>query len=143
MGGGERRVGNSRRACGGAGEPGRSGVPALIGAVFRNGLGVGGIELGALVEVVGEESLGDLVLFPTVGPHGEFGLRRSPGGMKEWGRGGLSDMGQDSSDGLRVRQGPNRSGDRRRGVVVGAVWGGNAIKVRGSWQVGQISGKTS
>ena len=61
FGGGERRVGNSRRASGGAGGSERSGTPALIEVVLREGLGLGGIELRALVEVVGGESLGDLV----------------------------------------------------------------------------------
>jgi hypothetical protein len=36
-----------------------------------NGLGVGGIELGALSEVVGEGSSGGLVVFLTIGPDGE------------------------------------------------------------------------
>ena len=65
--------------------PEGSGVLALIEVVFRNGLGIGGIEVGGLVEVVGEESLGDLVVFPTAGPHGELGLGWSPGGMEERG----------------------------------------------------------
>ena len=37
-------------------------------------LGVGGIELWALVEVVAEGFLGGLFCLPTAGPHGEFGL---------------------------------------------------------------------
>jgi hypothetical protein len=41
-------------------------------------------------------------------------------------------------DGLRVGQGPERSGDCRRGGAVGAVRGGNAMKVSGAWQEGQI-----
>ena len=44
--GGRGRLGHSGRASGGAGEPERSGAPALIEVVFRNGLGVGGIEPG-------------------------------------------------------------------------------------------------
>ena len=56
-----------------------------------NGLGLGGIELGRLVEVVGVGFLGDLVCLSTVGPHVEFGLRRSPGGGDQRGRSGLSD----------------------------------------------------
>ena len=40
---------------------------------------------GGLVEVVEEESLGGLVVFPTVRPHIEFGLGWSPGGMGERG----------------------------------------------------------
>lgn len=58
---------------------------ALIEVVFRHGLGTGGIELGALVEVVGEKTQGGLLLFPGAEIHGEFGLGRSPGGMKERG----------------------------------------------------------
>jgi hypothetical protein len=111
-GGGE--LGESGRACGGAGGSEESTLPTLtlptlIEVVVRNGLGVGGIEPGGpgdllttervsrrlagaqrrqpggLVEVVEEESLGGLVVFPTVGPHVELGLRRSPGGMGERG----------------------------------------------------------
>ena len=82
-GGGE--LGESGRACGGAGGSEESTLPTLIEVVVRNGLGVGGIEPGGLVEVVEEESLGGLVVFPTVGPHVELGLRRSPGGMGEGG----------------------------------------------------------
>jgi hypothetical protein len=44
--------------------PERSGVPALVEVVFRNRLGLGGIELGALVEVVGEGFLDGLVVVP-------------------------------------------------------------------------------
>ena len=87
-GGGE--LGESGRACGGAGGSEESTLPtltlpALIEVVVRNGLGVGGIEPGGLVEVVEEESLGDLVVFPTVEPHIEFGLGWSRGGMGERG----------------------------------------------------------
>jgi len=57
---GRRFSGNSGRTYDGAGGPRRSGLPALIEVVFRNGLGLGGIERGVLVEVVGEGFLGDL-----------------------------------------------------------------------------------
>lgn len=69
----------------------RLGAPGLVEVVFRNGLGVGGIELGGLVEVVGEGLLDGLVVIPTVGPdgshgsHGELGLGRAPGRMEERG----------------------------------------------------------
>ena len=78
--------------------PERSGLPALIEVVFWNRLGLGGIELGALVEVVGEGFLGDLVCLPTagpLGPHGEVGLGWSPGGVEEGGRSGVADVGED------------------------------------------------
>jgi hypothetical protein len=51
-------------ASGGAGEHEGSSVPALIAVVFRNWLGMGGIELGALVEVVGGRIPGQLLLLP-------------------------------------------------------------------------------
>jgi hypothetical protein len=98
----------------------------LVEVFFWNRLGVGGVEFGGLVEVVGEGFLGGLVCLPTVGPHGshgELGLRWAPGGVEDRGRGGLADVGQDLADGLGV--------------------GANAMKVRGFWQVGQMRGKTS
>ena len=74
--------------------------------VFGDGLGLGGIEVRGLVEVVGEGILGDLVVFRLVfglaGAHGELGLGRPSGWMEEWGRGGLADMGQDSGDGFGI-----------------------------------------
>lgn len=93
----------------GSGTAGTAGTAALIEVVFGNWLGVGGIEpggpgdslttervsrrlagaqrrqLGGLVEVVGERFLGGLVFSPTVGLHGELGLRWSPGRMEERG----------------------------------------------------------
>ena len=57
----------------------------LIEGALRHGFRLGGIELGRLVEVVGEKTLGGLLLFPGAEIHGEFGLGRSPGGMKERG----------------------------------------------------------
>jgi len=42
-----------RRAFAGVGWPEGAGAPVLIGVVFRNGLRLGGIEAGGLVEVVG------------------------------------------------------------------------------------------
>ena len=96
---------NFGRACGEAGGPERSGAPALIEVLFRNGLGLSGIEPGALIEVVGEGFLGDLVCLRDVGPHGphgELGLGRSPGGVEERGGGGLTDVGEDSGNGLGI-----------------------------------------
>ena len=64
----------------------RLGALGLPEVVLRYGLGVGGIELGRLVEVVGEGLLGDLFFFPTAGPdgsHGELGLGWAAGRMGE------------------------------------------------------------
>ena len=85
--------------------PERSCSPALIEVVVRDRLGLGGIERGALVEVVGEGFLGDLVWFGPAGPHAELGLGWSSGGMKGRGRSGLTDMGEDLGNRLRISQG--------------------------------------
>lgn len=53
--------------------------------VFRNGLGLGGIEIGGSDEVVGEGCLGHLFCFPTGGPYAELCLRRPSWGMEEGG----------------------------------------------------------
>jgi len=96
------------RTSGGAGGAERSDVPALIEvagtarSVVGNGLGLGGIELGALIEVVGEGVLGDVVSHPTAGPHSELSLVRCPGRMEEGGRCALPDVGEDLRDGLGV-----------------------------------------
>ncbi len=100
VGGGRGVFGESGRAYGGAGGPERLHPPGLVEVVFRHGLRVGGIELGGLVEVVGERFPGDLLCFLTAEAHGEFGLRRSSGRMEEWGRGGLTDVDEDAADGL-------------------------------------------
>ena len=57
----------------------------LIEVIVGNGLRLGGIELGALIEVVGEGIPGDLFCIPAAWAHGEFGLRWSPGRMDERG----------------------------------------------------------
>ena len=104
----------------------RSGTGTLIEVLFRNGLGLCGIELGALIEVVGEGFLDDLFCLPTVGPHGshgELGLGRSSGGMDEGGEVG-------SPMWARI-------------WVMGLGSVRNVMKVSGVWQVGQISGNTS
>jgi len=71
------------RARGGAGGPRGSGAPAPIEVVFRNGLGVGGIEVGGLIEAVREGFLGGLVVFRLPGAHGELGLGWPLWGMEE------------------------------------------------------------
>lgn len=78
-------MGNLRRASGGAGGDGRLFWPALIEVVFRQWFRLGGIERGALIEVVGERFLGGLFLFPPPGCHGELGLGWPPCRMEEWG----------------------------------------------------------
>ena len=118
--------GESIRASGGTGGPQGSCTAALVEVVFGNRLGVGGIELGGLVEVVGEGFLGGLVWFPTAGPHGlhgELSLGRSPGGVDEGGEVG-------SPMWARI-------------CVMGPGSVRKAMNVRGVWQVGQISGNTS
>ena len=60
--------GISARASGGAGGDPRLFTPALIEVVVRHGFRLSGIELGALVEVVGKGLLGGLVVFHTLGP---------------------------------------------------------------------------
>jgi hypothetical protein len=49
----------------------------------REGFWLGGIGVGSLVEVGRDGFLGSCVVFPTVGPHGELGLGRSPGGVDQ------------------------------------------------------------
>ena len=71
----------------GASEPEELPFRVLVEVVCGSGLGLGGIEFGRLVEVVGEGFVGDLVVVPTDGPHVELGLGWSPGGMDQRGRG--------------------------------------------------------
>ena len=102
--GGEGRgvFGNSGRTSGGAEGPRGSAPPALIEVVVRDRFRLSGIEGGRLVEVVGEGFPGGLVVFRPVGPQAEFGLGWSSGGMKGRGRGGLTDVGEDLSNWLRI-----------------------------------------
>ena len=57
--------------------PGRLPDPGLVEVVVRDGLGVGGVELGGLVEVVGEGFSSGRFGFEA--GEIEFYLRRSPG----------------------------------------------------------------
>ena len=125
------------RACGGTGAPERSGAPALalIEIVLGKGFGIGGIEPRALVEVVEEGFLCDLVVFPTVGLHGEFGLGWSPGWMEEWGRGGLADVGQNLGNGLRIGE----EGNEGEGALTG--WADEGEDLIDSSQEGGPSGR--
>jgi len=75
-------LGVGGRTSGGARVGKRLSAPGLVEMVFRNGLRVGGIEVGTLVEVVGGGFLGGLFLFPTAEIHSEVGLGWPPGGME-------------------------------------------------------------
>ncbi len=102
------------------------------------GSGSVGSNSGRLVEVVGEGFLGDLVCFRPAGPHGELGLGRSPGGMEERGRGGLTDVGEDLCDGLGI--GEER--DEREGRLAGGTDEGEDLSRSGPggrpiWRVGK------
>ena len=67
------------------------------------------------LKVVGEGFLGDLFCSPPGPPHGELGLGWSSGWMKERGRSGLTEVGQDLGNGLRIGQ----ERDEREGCVAG------------------------
>jgi hypothetical protein len=69
------------------------------------------------------KSLDDLVVLCLLMAHVELGLGWAPGGMNQRRRGGLADVGEVSGYGLEVGEGPERSGDRRRGGR--AARGGN------------------
>jgi hypothetical protein len=97
----------------------RSIPPALIEVLFRHWLGLSGIEPGALIEVVGEGFLGDLLSFPTRVPDTELGLGRSSGGMDEGGRSGLAYVGQDLGDGFRLGEDREEYLSRTEMVTVG------------------------
>jgi hypothetical protein len=109
------RPGVSGRASGGVGQPERSGAPARIEIILRHGLRLGGIKLGRLVEVVGEGLLGGLLCFPTDASQVELGLGRPPGGVDQRGRSGLTDVGRDLCNGLRIGQ----ERDEREGGLAG------------------------
>ena len=85
MGGAAADCGFHVRHSGGACGETRSGAPALIEVVFRNGLRLGGIEFGGWVEVVGEGFLGGLFSFPTAEIHVELSLGWPPDGMDQRG----------------------------------------------------------
>jgi hypothetical protein len=72
----------------------------LVVVVVGDGLRVGGIEFGRLIEVVRGKSLEDLVVLWLLTAHVELGLGWAPGGMNQRRRGGLADVGEDSGDGL-------------------------------------------
>lgn len=113
------------RASGGAGGRARSGAPGLIEVVFNHGFPLGGIELGRLIEVVGEVPLGGMICFSTGALYVELRLGWFPGGMK---RRRLPDVNEDSGDGLGVGEVSERNGDHRR-VVRRGLWG-EAIRSR-------------
>jgi len=74
------------QGCAWGGAEGTQGLraPALIVVVLGKGLGLCGIEVGTLVEVVGEGFLGGLFWFATAEIHSEVGVGWPPGRMEEW-----------------------------------------------------------
>jgi len=108
-----------KECCGRAsgGVSGRLPVPGLVEVVVRDGLGIDGVVLGALVDAV--LGHGRVHLFtPLLGMklvEVEFGLGRPPGRMEEGRRGGLTDMGEDLRDG----HGIGEKRDEREGGAAG------------------------
>ncbi len=68
-----------------SGDDSRYPSSGLIEVVFGDGLRLGGVELGGLIEVVGEGILGGVFLCRRPGPHVELGLGWSTGRMEERG----------------------------------------------------------
>ena len=86
-GGAEARglVGPGGRARGGAGGEGRLGASGLIEVVVRDGVGLGGVMVRRLIEVVRGGLLGDLVGVGGAELEGELSLGRRPCGVEPWG----------------------------------------------------------
>ncbi len=95
-------MGPGERARGGSGDEGRSVAEAVVEVVVRNGVGLGGIELGCLIEVVRGEVLGDLVGVGDTEREGELGLGRPPCGVEPGRRAGLAGVGEDLGDRLGI-----------------------------------------
>ena len=96
----------------------------LVEVVVRGGFRLGGIELGGLIEVAWEGFLGDLLCFDYTEAHVELSLRRPPCGMKERRGGGLTDVGENPGNRLRVSEerdegegGPAGGADQREDLV--------------------------
>jgi hypothetical protein len=96
----------------------------LVEVVVRGGFRLGGIELGGLIEVAREGFLSDLFCFDYTEAHVELSLGRPPGGMKERRGGGLTDVGENPGNRLRVSEerdegegGPAGGADQREDLV--------------------------
>jgi hypothetical protein len=76
----------------------------LVEVVVRGGFRLGGIEIGGLIEVAREGFLSDLFCFDYTEAHVELSLRRPPCGMEERRGGGLTDVGENPGDGLRISE---------------------------------------
>jgi len=82
-----------------------------------------------LIEVVRRGILGDLVVcLPTEVPDAERGLGRPAGGMDGRGRSGLTDMGEDLGNRLRISQGR----DEREGRLAGRTDEGEDFAINAS-----------
>ncbi len=116
-------MGPGGRARGGSGGEGRSGASGLIEVVVRDGVGLGGVRVRSLIEVVRGVLLDDLVGVVGAELEGEFGLGRSPGG---------EGLGGEVGSPVWVR-------------IWAMGWGSvrSAMKVRGAAQVGQVRGEVS
>ncbi len=135
--------------------PGRLGweLPAsgLVEVVVRGGFRLGGIEVGGLIEVAWEGSLSDLFCFDYTEAHVELSLRRPPCGMEERRGGGLTDVGENPGNRLRISEerdegegGPAGGADQREDLVdsgqkcgrrVGSgLWGVVADQSPGVWE---------
>jgi len=126
----------------GVGQSGELPVPALVEVVVRDELGVGGVVLGGLVDAVGDR--GRVHLFtPLAGmelAEIELSLGRPPGGMNERRRGGLTDVGEDAGDGLRLSEerderegGPAGGANQREDLVDSGQKGGPRGGSGGAW----------
>ena len=108
--------------------------PGLVEVVvLGDGFGLGGVELGGLVDEVGDR--GRVHLFtPLLGMElveVEFSLGRSPGGMNQGRRGGLTDVGEDLCDGHGIGEkrdecegGATGGADQREDLVDSGQKGG-------------------
>jgi hypothetical protein len=81
---------------------GRLIAAGLIEVVVRDGVGLGGVVVRGLIEVVRGEVLGDLVGVGGTEREGELGLGRPPCGVEPGRRAGLAGVGEDLGDWLGI-----------------------------------------